>query len=201
MEKEVFSGKTNEEAKENALLKLNLQEQDVIFKEMKTTKTLFSKKYEIEVIKKSDIIDIAKQFIVKILNSMGISSQVEYKVRDDILYFNIITNKASLLIGRQGKNIDCLQTVVNAYIYEELGFYYKIYIDICDYKKEREKKLEKIAKQMSKDVIRSGCEVKLDPMNSYERRIIHNALSNNKNVTTESFGEEPNRYVVIKPKD
>ena len=201
MKKEVFSGKTIEEAKENALNALNLLEDEVIFKELKETKTLFNKKCEVEVIKKEDITEIVKEFITKIVTLMGFKPKIEYKVRDGFLHFNVIVDKAPLLIGRNGKKVDNLQMVTNAYLKEELGQYYKVYVDINDYKKMKEINIVKIAKNIAKDVTRSGCEVSLDPMNSYERRIVHNALTNNKNVRTESFGEEPNRYVVIKPRD
>lgn len=201
MKKEIFSGKTIEEAKENALNALNLLEDEVIFKELKETKTLFNKKCEVEVIKKEDITEIVKEFLTKIVTLMGFKPKIEYKVRDGFLHFNVIVDKAPLLIGRNGKKVDNLQMVTNAYLKEELGQYYKVYVDINDYKKMKEINIVKIAKNIAKDVTRSGCEVSLDPMNSYERRIVHNALTNNKNVRTESFGEEPNRYVVIKPRD
>lgn len=201
MKKEIFSGKTIEEAKENALNALHLLEDEVIFKELKETKTLFNKKCEVEVIKKEDITEIVKEFLTKIVTLMGFKPKIEYKVRDEFLHFNVIVDKAPLLIGRNGSKVDTLQMVTNAYLKEELGQYYKVYVDINDYKKMKEINIVKIVKNIAKDVTRSGCEVSLDPMNSYERRIVHNALTNNKNVRTESFGEEPNRYVVIKPRD
>lgn len=201
MKKEIFSGKTIEEAKENALNALNLLEDEVIFKELKETKTLFNKKCEIEVIKKEDITECVKEFLTKVVTLMGLTPKIEYKVRDGFLHFNVIIDKAPLLIGRNGSKVDNLQIITNAYLKEELGCYYKVYVDINDYKKMKEVNIVRIAKNIAKDVTRSGCEVSLDPMNSYERRIVHNALTNNKNVRTESFGEEPNRYVVIKPRD
>ena len=201
MKKETFSGKTIEEAKENALNALNLLEDEVIFKELKETKTLFKKSVEVEVIKKEDITELVKEFLTKVLTLMGLNPKIEYKLREGFLHFNVIVDKAPLLIGRNGKKVDNLQMITNAYLKEELGQYYKVYVDINDYKKMKEINIVKIAKNIAKDVTRSGCEVSLDPMNSYERRIVHNALTNNKNVRTESFGEEPNRYVVIKPRD
>ena len=86
-------------------------------------------------------------------------------------------------------------------IYLELNTYYKFIIDVSDYKRKRVIRLEKLAKYTAKDVAKSKMPVNLEPMNSYERRIIHNALNNSKDVITESEGEEPNRYVVIKPKE
>ena len=91
--------------------------------------------------------------------------------------------------------------IVSGYLNTELGRNYKFVIDVNEYKEKREHSLERLAKRIAREVATSKVEAKLDSMNSYERRIIHNALSNNKRVYTESEGEEPNRYVVIKPKE
>ena len=80
-----------------------------------------------------------------------------------------------------------------------VGKPYRFVIDVSDYKENNDLRLERLARKIARDVKFSKVEAKLDPMNSYERRIIHNALSKNKYVTTESEGEEPNRCVVIKP--
>ena len=77
---------------------------------------------------------------------------------------------------------------------------YKIVVDVADYKLAKQKRIEHIAKMAAKSVGKTKIEVSLDPMNSYARRIVHNTLANSRDVYTESFGEEPNRYVVIKPK-
>ena len=84
---------------------------------------------------------------------------------------------------------------------KEIDKYFNLTIDIGEYKKERENRLERLAKKVAREVAYSKVEAKLDPMNSYERRIIHTILAENKKVITESEGEEPNRYVVIKPKE
>ena len=91
--------------------------------------------------------------------------------------------------------------VVSQYLNTELGRNYKFMIDVNEYKEKREKTLERLAKRIAREVAATKVEVKLDSMNSYERRIIHNTLTNNKKVYTESEGEEPNRYVVVKPKE
>ena len=91
--------------------------------------------------------------------------------------------------------------MVNQHINKELGKNYKFIIDINSYKEKREKQLEQLAKRVAREVANTKIEVKMDSMNSYERRIIHNVLTNNKRVYTESEGEEPNRYVVVKPKE
>ncbi len=201
MEKQIFSAKTQDEAKEEALKKLNLTEQDVIFIEIEEKKSLFSKKCEISVITKADFVKFIKNFITKIINMIGLECNIEFKVRDDTLYFNIITNNSPLLIGKNGKNIDALQAIINQMIFNEIGSFIRTQIDVSDYKIKRQSRIEKMAKYTAKDVAMSNCCIKLEPMNSYERRIVHNILANSKDVTTISEGEEPNRYVIIKPKD
>ena len=79
--------------------------------------------------------------------------------------------------------------------------YYKFNLDVGEYKLKKQKNLERMAYRIAKEVRKTKVDAKLDPMNSYERRIIHNALNDDRYVYTESFGEEPNRYVVIKPRN
>ena len=113
----------------------------------------------------------------------------------------IYSENDGLLIGKNGKNLKAISFYTGLHINKELGKNFRFLIDVNDYNKKREKRLESLAKRTAKEVAKTKIEAKLDPMNSYERRIIHNALTNFKNVYTESEGEEPNRYVVIKPKE
>lgn len=201
MQKEVFSGKNLEEAKQEALEKLNASEEEVIIIEKEIKSGLFNKKCEIYAVLKTDINKFIKDYILKLLKNMDLESNIEVKTREESNIFNIITNNSAILIGKNGRTIDAIQTITSQAIYEELGSYYKFIVDVNDYKQKRQIRLEKLAKYTAKSVARTKVEVKLDPMNSYERRIIHNALADSKDVTTESVGEEPNRSVVIKIKE
>lgn len=201
MERKIFSGKTVEEAKEIAINELQQQEEDLIFVNGEEKKSLFNKKCEIEVIEKKEVIVFIKETLKNIVEQMGCDVNIEYKNRDDYEYFNIISKNSSILIGKKGRTLDALQILMTQIVSNEVGCYIKLQIDVADYKKNRQGRLEKLAKYTAKDVAMAKCEVKLDPMNSYERRIIHNILSNSKDVYTESIGEEPNRCVVIKPKE
>lgn len=200
MEKQLFEGETKEEAKRNALEELGLEESDVVFinNEIEESKT---EKCEIEVVTKNDLAIFIKDILKKITNLMGINCNIEYKNREGFMYFNIVANESGLLIGKNGKMLDALQTFINQVIATNTQTFVKIQIDVADYRQKRNLRLEKLAKYTAKDVALSKCEVKLDPMNSYERRIIHNTLTNSRDVFTESVGVEPNRCVVIKPKD
>ena len=84
---------------------------------------------------------------------------------------------------------------------KEIKSNYRFLIDVSDYKVKNDQRIEKLAKKLAREVRETKVEVKMDSMNSYQRRLVHNILNNNKYVYTESIGEEPNRYVVIKPRD
>ena len=201
MHKEVVEGKNFEDAKNKALEKLNANESEVIIINLEEKKGLFSKKAEVAIITKEEINKSIKEYILKIIKEMGLDAQIEIKNREERPIFNIITKDSNILIGKNGRTIDSLQTITTAMLKQEIGTHYYFLIDVNDYKQRKEKRLEKLAKYTAKDVARTKIEVSLDPMNSYERRIIHNTLSNSKDVYTESVGEEPNRYVVVKPKE
>ena len=203
MEKRKFSGKTKEEAIQLAKEELQEVEENLFIKEVETTKGgLFkSKKVEIEVIEKREVVKGIKDYLIKLLKNMGYTVNIEVKNKEEIPKYIIFSDNDALLIGKNGKNLKALSLVVSGYLNKELGRNYKFVIDVNEYKEKNDLRLTRLAKKIARDVKISKVEVKLDPMNSYERRVIHNALTNNKFVFTESEGEEPNRYVVIKPKE
>lgn len=203
MEKRKFSGKTKEEAIQLAKEELQEVEENLFIKEVETTKGgLFkSKKVEIEVIEKREVVKEIKDYLIKLLKNMGYTVNIEVKNKEEVPKYIIFSDNDALLIGKNGKNLKALSLVVSGYLNKELGRNYKFVIDVNEYKEKREHSLERLAKRIAREVGQTKVAAKLDPMNSYERRIIHNILTNNKKVYTESEGEEPNRYVVIKPKE
>lgn len=202
MEKYVFSGKSEEEALENALKELNVEKNDIFYEFQEQKSGLFkAKKVEVSVTKKADINDFIKNYVIKLVTDMGFNAQVETKVRDDIFNITILSDNNNLLIGKDGKNMAALTTIVKQVVHTELGFYYKFNLDVGEYKLKQQKNIERLAKKVAHEVARTKVEAKLDPMNSYERRIIHNILNDDRYVYTESVGEEPNRCVVIKPRN
>ena len=203
MEKHKYVGKTKEEAINLAKEELQEVEENLFIKELEVTQGgLFKKgKVEIEVIEKREVVQDIKNFLVKLLKDMGYSVNIEIKNKEEVPKYVIFSDNDALLIGKNGKNLKALSTIVNGYLNTELGRTYKFVIDVNEYKEKREQSLERLAKRVAREVATSKVEAKLDSMNTYERRIIHNILGNNKRVYTESEGEEPNRYVVIKPKE
>ena len=203
MEKHKFSGKTKEEAIQTAKEELQEIEENLFIKEVGESKGgLFkSKKVEIEVIEKREVVKYIKEYLIKILKSMGFNVNIEVKTKEEVPKYIIFSDNDSLLIGKNGKNLKALSILVSQHLNNEIGRNYKFVIDINEYKEKREKSLERLAKRIAREVRTTKVEAKLDSMNSYERRIIHNALTNYKGIYTESEGEEPNRCVVIKPKE
>lgn len=201
MEKHRFVGKTYEEAVNKAKIELQELEENLIINVIDEKKSLLSKKCEIEVIEKREIKNFIKEKLVNILREMGYQAEVEIQVKQDTPTYRIYSNNDSLLIGKNGKNLEALQIVLRQIVNTETGINYRFFLDVSDYKEKNEHHLESLAKRLAREVATTKIEVKMDSMNSYERRIVHNVLTNNKKVYTESVGEEPNRCVVIKPRE
>ena len=201
MKKYRFVGKTYEEAVNKAKIELHELEKNLVINVVDEKKTLLSKKCEIEVIEKGEIKNFIKEKLITILREMGYQVEVEIKLEQDIPTYRIYSNNDSLLIGKGGKNLEALQIVLRQIVNIETGINYKFFLDVSDYKEKNEQYLENLAKRLAKEVATTKIEVKMDSMNSYERRIVHNVLTNSKKVYTESVGEDPNRCVVIKPRE
>ncbi len=200
IKKYTYQAKTFDEAKNNALVDLMEQEENLYINEIESSTKLFNKKSVIEVIKKDDVLEYIKELIKEITKLMGLSVNMEVKKRDDNVNISIYSDNNAVLIGKDAKNLNALTTIIKQAVNKEINSYYNFVLDVSEYKEKRQFFIEKAAKKTAREVARTKVEAKLDPMNSYERRIVHNALTNFKGVYTESEGEEPNRYVVIKPK-
>jgi len=201
MKKYTYQAKTFQDAKNQALEALMEQEGNLYIREIESSNKLFSKKSVIEVIKKEDVVEHIKELVKDIITCMGLTVNMEVKKRDETLSITIYSDNNAVLIGKNAKTLDALNTIVRQSVFNEIGENYKFILDVSEYKQKREWNLEKMAKQIAREVAKTNVSAKLDAMNSYERRVIHNILTNNKKVYTESEGEEPNRYVVIKPKE
>ena len=194
-----YEGKTEEEAKEKCLNELNATEEEIFFKQSETEAKLFkSKKIIIEAIKKQDIIDYIKQYIKEIDKSFNIDIKSEVNEKENIIKVILVSNNNPILIGKDGKNIEALQILLRNSIRNQIDIDVKINVDASNYKKKKEENFEREMKKIIKEVQETHIETKLDPMNSYNRRLVHNLASKFKNIKTESEGVEPNRYTIIK---
>lgn len=201
MKKYEYEGKTKEEAIQKALAELGVAEKNLIVNVLEEKNTLLKKNVKIEVINYNDLVDFIKENIIEITKKMGMTVNLEVRRRDDNITIKLFSDHNAVLIGRNGSTIEALQTIIRQMVHNETKEFIGVILDVENYKDKRIKNLEYLAKKVAREVRDTKVETKLDSMNSYERRIIHSILSDNKYVYTESVGEEPNRCVVVKPKE
>lgn len=197
-----YEGKNKEEIKQKCLEELNVLDSEIFTKETEEEGSLFkAKKYIIEVTKKDDIINYVKEYIDNFANGLNVKINKEVKFQDDILKIVLVSDNNSILIGKEGRTLEAIQTLLKNSIKNQSGLNIKINLDASNYKAKKQKNLEYEIKKIAKDVLKTHIEVKLDPMNSYDRRCVHNVVSKFENLKSISFGESPNRYVVISYKE
>ncbi len=201
MKKYLFEGKTLEELKEKALTELNVNEEDLIILNSEVKSGLLKKSASLEVTTLNDIQNYIKETLSEILKLMPIDAKFEIRRRDKTINIKIFSNNNAILIGKNGRTIGALQTVIRQMLSSELDEKIKVILDVENYKEKRVKNIEYLAKKTAREVAKTKIEVTMDSMNSYERRIVHSVLADDKYVYTESVGEEPNRCVVIKLKE
>ena len=196
------AAKTKEEALNKVLVELNAQQSEIIYS-FNEIKGGFLKgiTYECSGFLKSELIDCALDFVKNIIKGMGIQANIEVRNDENTITMKIYSSNNPLLIGKNGQNLDALSTLVRQYISNITFNGPRIILDVEDYRDKQIQRLEKLAKNLARDVIKTKIDVSMDNMNSYERRIVHSALVSFKNIKTESVGEEPNRHVVIKYQD
>ena len=153
----------------------------------------------VEAITKNDLLEYIKEYITELLSNMGFDVSLETKIRDDSIYVKIYSNNNAILIGKNGNTLKALETIVKQRVNSDLKIHIYLILDVENYREKQEKRLIHLAKSLAKEVTKTKLEVHLENMNAYDRRIIHNALTNFKGIKTESEGEEPNRHIVIKP--
>jgi len=159
-----------------------------------------NKTYIVEAVVDFDVIKDGIEYLKILLENMQIEAVIEAKQIDKRqILFNIEAKENPILIGKNGKTLDAIQTLLKNYINLYVEEYYVVLVDIGGYKEQRKKQLEILATKSAMDVVKTKIATKLGKMNAYERRIIHTKLADWRDVTTESEGDEPNRFVVIKP--
>ena len=201
MQKYIYEGKTFDDAKDKALSELKTVEENLIINILEEKNTLLKKYVKIEVINYNDIINYTKEVINEITKLMGLEVNLEVRRREENITIKIFSDHNAVLIGKNGNTIQALQTIVRQIIFKEINTNISIILDVENYKEKKIKNIEYLAKKTAREVAKTKVEAKLDSMNSYERRIVHSILSEDKYVYTESIGEEPNRCVIIKPKE
>lgn len=201
MNKYYYEGKTKEQAIELALEELKITEEDLIINNIEEKSGLLKKSVKLEVLNMNEIIAFIKETITEITKNMNIEANLEVRRRENNISITIFSDNNSILIGKNGKNVAALQILIRQMVNSKLKNSLGIILDVGNYKEKRVKNIEYLAKKLAREVYKTKTEVTMDSMNSYERRIVHEVLSDDKYVYTESIGEEPNRKVVIKLKE
>ena len=199
MEVYVYEGKSEELVLEKALTNLNVTENDILIKKEKIKGGLFKgETFKFTVIKLSDIQASIKEFLKEILTKMDLEVEFETSMREKQINIKMFSNNNAILIGKGGQTLSALTTIVKQYVYNQIGVYPYINLDVENYKDKQVMHLERLAKNIAREVRSTKNPVTMENMNAYERRIVHNKLTDFKGVKTESIGEEPNRHLVIK---
>lgn len=200
MNSHIYEAKTKEAALEMALQELNVDKEDLIINKVDEKNSLLKKSVQIEVYNINEIVSIIKDTISEITKRMNVEANLEVRKRDKSISITIFSDNNSILIGKQGKNVAALQLLIRQMVNSKLNEPISITLDVGNYKEKRIKSIEALAKRLAREAYKTKTEITMDSMNSYERRIVHSVLSDDKYVYTESTGEEPNRKVVIKLK-
>lgn len=202
MQVEVFEGKEEKEVLESALESLGVTIDDVMYYVTKTKTGLLKKEVvSVHIATYENIINYIKEYLESLTKDMGLNVTFESKIRDKQITIKMYSDNNKILIGRNGQTLQALTTIVKQVIYNNINCYPYLILDVENYKEKKVKYLERLAKNIAREVASTKNPVELENMNSYERRIVHNILTDNPHVYTESVGEEPERHVVIKPKE
>jgi len=139
-------------------------------------------------------------FLKDITSKMGLDLEIKMVGNEDVIYIDMVGKDSGTVIGKRGQTLDSIQYLTSLVVNKDREKYLRVVVDVESYRAKREKTLEHLANRLSDKVIRTKKSVRLEPMNPYERKVIHATLQNNPQVTTRSEGEEPYRRVIIELK-
>lgn len=207
MDYQVFTGKTVDDAITNALVELKTTSDNIEYEVVDKGSTGFlgignkpakiqARIKEVEVTPKT-IEETCVEFLDKVFAAMNLTVKVNVTVSEEEVYVDLIGDDMGILIGKRGQTLDSLQYLLSLVINKNSENYLRVKLDTENYRERRKETLENLAKNIAFKVKRTKRAVSLEPMNPYERRIIHSALQNDRYVTTKSEGEEPFRHVVV----
>ena len=203
MEFIVISAKNVDDAITQATVQLGITSDQLEYEVLDKGSTGFlgigSKNAVIKARKKFSIDENVVEFLSSIFDAMKMEVEILVAVNEEehIIEVELKGDDMGILIGKRGQTLDSLQYLTNLAINKHSDEYYKVKIDTEDYRKRRKETLENLAKNIAYKVKRTKRPVSLEPMNPFERRIIHSALQNDRYVTTHSEGDEPYRHVVV----
>lgn len=198
-----YSGKTVDDALTNALIAMQTTsdqlEYEILEKETKGLLGMFAKPAKIRVRLKKTIEGAAEVFLRDLFHAMNMDAtfEITYNEEESELDIEIKGEEMGILIGKRGQTLDSLQYLTSLVVNKESEAYLKVKVDTENYRQRRKETLENLARNIASKVKRTRRPVTLEPMNSFERRIIHSALQGDKYVDTHSEGDEPFRKIVV----
>ena len=158
------------------------------------------KKIDAPVSDKSKSIEKAEKFLQDIFKQMNLNVKIEAVELEEGQMLNLCGENLGILIGKHGQTLDALQYLVNLAANRNENQRVRFILDVENYRSRRSETLKNLSKTLAERAVRLNQDVRLEPMNRHERKVIHTSLQDNESVTTYSIGEEPNRYIVISPK-
>lgn len=198
-----ISAKTVEDALTEASVKLGTTSDKIEYEIIEKGNSGFlgigSKKAVIRAFVKTSPEELVKEFLDSVFKAMDMEVELDIKVDEDekMIDVELKGDDMGILIGKRGQTLDSLQYLTNLALNKHSDNYFKVKVDTEDYRNRRKETLENLAHNIAYKVKRTKRSVELEPMNPFERRVIHSALQNDKYVTTHSEGEEPYRHVVV----
>ena len=201
MDEQIFTAKTVDEAIENGLttLGITLDEAEITVLEEGKKKLFGSVKAKVQIKRKGSDARRAADFIDGLLEILEINAVSEIVDEEENIKIDIKTQQSSKVIGKRGDVLDAIQCIAGAVANTGRDEYKKVVVDCENYRAQREETLKKLADKLAKKAVETGRKVILEPMNPYERRIIHSALADYENIKTVSEGREPARYIAVIP--
>lgn len=200
-----FKGKTVAEAIEAGLAYFGIGEADaeitVICKEEKGLFGKLKKEACVNVENKLTGGKRAVRFLEGLFEKMDLNARAELESEDESVKINVIAESSAAVIGHRGEVLDALQSLAGAVANIGNKTYKRVVVDCEGYREKREETLVNLANRLADKAVRQGRDIYLEPMNPYERRVIHSTLAASEQVTTKSEGKEPNRHVVIVPNE
>ncbi len=203
MESREFIAKTIEDAKVEGLKAMGITEEQAVIEVLEEPTKGFlgigAKSAKIKITRKMTDGERANEFIEGLFEIMGTTAATELTEDENGIVINVVTTSSSSVIGYRGEVLDALQCLAGAVANTGKEEYSRVVVDCEGYRGKREETLKNLAEKLANKAVKTGRKVTLEPMNPFERRIIHSALSENIEVKTVSEGKEPNRYIAIIP--
>lgn len=201
-----FKGKTVDEAVTTASIQFGIASDELDYQVVDKGNTGFlginKKPAVIMARRRETVVDKTETYLDALFKAMNIDTvvDIQYDEEDRNMNINLTGQEMGILIGKRGQTLDALQYLISLFVNKESENYIRVKLDTENYRARRKETLEQLAKNIAIKVKRYKKPMSLEPMNPYERRIIHSALQNDRYVTTRSEGDEPNRYIIVELK-